>query len=112
LLRVPFRSNDCHTPKTKDNSEIIGGCEGNITDKFCYVHRMWVAPDHRDKGLGSRLIYQLENYARNNNCLTVSVDTAEFQAKGFYEKLGYLVVSIVDGVIFPGYKQYFMSKNL
>ncbi len=94
------------------NGEIIGGCEGNITGRFCYVHRIWVNQDYREKGLGSKLIYQLENYAKNNNCMTISLDTAEFQAKGFYEKLEYLVISIVDGVIFPGYKQYFMSKNL
>ena len=98
--------------KNKENGEIIGACAGKITGKFCYIHRLWVDPDYRRKGIGSELFYQMENYAKNRNCQTVSLDTAEFQSKGFYEKLGYSVISIVDGIIFSGYKQYFMSKSL
>ena len=98
--------------QSKDDDKIIGGCDGYTTGKYCYAHRIWVDPKHRKTGIGTQLMLELEKYAKNKNCHTISLDTAEFQAKDFYEKLGYAVVSIVDGIIFPGYKQYFMSKML
>lgn len=98
--------------KSRDNNKIMGGCDGHITGIYCYVHRFWVDIEYRKKGIGRALLHELENYAKKKHCQSVSLDTAAFQAKEFYEKLGYSVVSIVDGIIFPGYEQYFMRKML
>ena len=98
--------------KSKADNKIIGGCDGHITGPSCYTHRLWVDSANRKEGIGSSLMQELENYAKEKNCQTISLDTAAFQSKEFYEKLGYSVLSVVDGVFFPGYEHYFMSKAL
>lgn len=53
------------------------------------------------KGIGRRVILELENIGRQNNC-TLSRIHGEKQAITFYQKLGYSVVSdefIEDGII-------------
>ncbi len=64
-------------------------------DRVC-VRREW-----RKKGIGRRVILELENLGRQNNC-TLSRIHGEKQAIPFYQKLGYSVVSdefIEDGII-------------
>ncbi len=64
-------------------------------DRVC-VRREW-----RKKGIGRRVILELEHAGRKNNC-TLSRIHGEKQAIPFYKKLGYEVVSnefIEDGII-------------
>lgn len=64
-------------------------------DRVC-VRREW-----RKKGIGRRVILELEQAGRRNNC-TLSRIHGEKQAVPFYKKLGYEVVSdefIEDGII-------------
>jgi hypothetical protein len=44
-------------------------------------------------------------------CTDVSLDTFEFQARPFYEKLGYTIFGTLEGYP-PGYRQYFLTKHL
>jgi GNAT superfamily N-acetyltransferase len=43
------------------------------------------------KVVGKALMAQAENIARANGCIGLWLDTYEFQARGFYEKLGFEV---------------------
>lgn len=64
-------------------------------DRLC-VHKMM-----RKQGLGRRLILELEKIGKKQHC-TLSRVHGEKQAIGFYQKLGYQVVSdefIEDGII-------------
>lgn len=64
-------------------------------DRVC-VKREW-----RKKGIGRRVILELEQQGRHNKC-TLSRIHGEKQAIPFYEKIGYHVVSdefIEDGII-------------
>ena len=48
--------------------------------------------------------------ARRRSCTTVWLDTFEFQARPFYEKLGFEVFGTLD---YPaGFKRFFMQKGL
>lgn len=63
--------------------------------------RLCVHPSWRQKGLGRRVILELEHQGRHNHC-TLSRIHGEKHAIPFYEKLGYTVVSgefIEDGII-------------
>ncbi len=63
--------------------------------------RVCVKKEWRKKGLGRRVILELEQQGRKNKC-TLSRVHGEKQAIPFYEKLGYQIVSdefIEDGVI-------------
>lgn len=65
----------------------------------------------RGQGMGTKLMHMAEDLAREKNCIGVWLDTFDFQAPGFYQKLGYSELDqIVDYP--PGHKRFFFQKRL
>jgi ribosomal protein S18 acetylase RimI-like enzyme len=54
---------------------------------------------------------QAEDIAREAGCAGIWLDTYEFQARGFYEKLGYTVFGELPDHP-AGMKRFFMMKRL
>lgn len=92
-------------------SDTVGGIKGDIFGRLCRVFTVWVSEEYRQKGLGRKLFTQLDAFAKQSHCNTIQLDTAEFQAKGFYEKLGYHVIATLPEN-FMGYTSYILRKNL
>lgn len=67
----------------------IGGITGRIWGHWLLIKFLWVDQSVKHQGIGSRLLAALEEYAKQNGCRSVLVDTFSFQAKPFYEKHGY-----------------------
>ena len=65
----------------------------------------------RGKRLGTRLLEAAENVARVRGCGRAWLDTFEYQARPFYEKLGYRLFGTLEGYP-PGYRQYYLTKQL
>jgi ribosomal protein S18 acetylase RimI-like enzyme len=94
-----------------DDAVIIGGLKGDILENVCSVHTVWVHENYRHKGLGSRLFKQLEDFAKMHRCEFIQLDTAEFQAKSFYEKIGFSeVAQLLHN--FKSYTTYIMRKYI
>ncbi|OGV52201.1 MAG: GNAT family N-acetyltransferase [Legionellales bacterium RIFCSPHIGHO2_12_FULL_42_9] len=75
-----------------EKNQIIAGCNGSVIFGSIYTDQLWVHPEHRGKGLGHKLMAQVHDYGRKNQCAMATVATMSFQgAKAFYEKLGYVV---------------------
>ncbi|HFF3630113.1 TPA: GNAT family N-acetyltransferase [Legionella pneumophila] len=75
-----------------EKGQIIEGCTGSIIFGSIYTDQLWVHPEHRGKGLGHKLMAQVHDYGRENECTMATVAIMSFQgAKAFYEKLGYVV---------------------
>jgi GNAT superfamily N-acetyltransferase len=73
---------------------------------------MLIVPEAlRGQGLGTGLMGRAEAEARRRGCSHLWLDTYSFQARPFYERLGFEVFGRLDG---PGpiYPRYFMSKAL
>ncbi|KTD24940.1 N-acetyltransferase GCN5 [Legionella lansingensis] len=98
--------------QSTDKSTVLAGCYGDITRENCYVDCIWVHPDSRKKGLGRKLMEKLEAFVRQKDCQVITIETAEFQAKTFYEQLGYSVVSMTEHNCFLGFNVYLMRKFL
>jgi GNAT superfamily N-acetyltransferase len=94
-----------------DDGAVLGGLIGVIRWKWLYVSKLWVSDALRGKGYGKKLLQAAEDFARERGCTDVSLDTFEFQAKPFYEKLGYKIFGTLDGYP-PGYKQFYLTKRL
>ncbi|WP_392537165.1 GNAT family N-acetyltransferase [Legionella sp. 227] len=92
-------------------SEVLGGIKGDIFGKLCRVFTVWIHEQYRRQGLGRELFEQLDVFAKENHCQMIQLDTAEFQAKGFYQKLGYQVIATLPDN-FMGYTSYILRKNL
>ncbi len=90
---------------------IQGGLVAQLIWDFLDVKWLWVADAYRGKGHGSAMLLAAEEEARKGGCRFATLDTFSYQARPFYEKLGYHVFAAVEG--FPGgFERYFMKKAL
>lgn len=56
---------------------------------------------------------ELVQYAQNKKCQLIQLETFEWQARGFYEKLGFTTVATVPNIEnCHGREQYYMRKIL
>ena len=71
------------------DGELIGGLSGYSLYGWLCVEVLWVAERERRQGIGRVLMSEAEALALKRGCTGVYLDTFDFQAPGFYEKLGY-----------------------
>ena len=95
----------------RDSEGIIGGLIGQTRWSWLYVAKLWVHERARGRGVGTRLLTAAEDIARLRGCEGASLDTFEYQARPFYEKLGYKLFGTLDGYP-PGYRQFYLRKSL
>ncbi len=67
----------------------VAGVTAEIFGSWLLINFLWVDKELRGSGMGSELMAKLEAYAKSKGCTFSLVDTFSFQAKPFYEKLGY-----------------------
>jgi GNAT superfamily N-acetyltransferase len=61
---------------------------GRVTKPFVYMTNVYTRPEHRGKGIGTKLIQQINRWAREQEFEFIIVWPSEEGAK-FYEKNGY-----------------------
>ncbi len=94
-----------------ENDKVFGGAAGLIAWNWFYVSHLWVDSSVRGNGLGKEIMTRFEDAARKRGCEKAHLDTFSFQAKPFYESLGYKVFAELDD--YPkGHKKFFMCKDL
>ena len=97
--------------KAPGSDEVLGGLVAVSYWGSFYISDV-VAPEAaRGQGLGSELLRQAEQEARARGCQHIWLDTFDFQAGGFYERLGFEVFGRLDGLA-PFFPRYFMKKTL
>jgi GNAT superfamily N-acetyltransferase len=94
-----------------DTGRVVGGLLGHTKWKWVYVSKLWVADAARGQGWGTKLMERAEALGRSRGCTDIYLDTFEFQARPFYERLGYKLFGTLDGFP-PGYCQFFLTKRL
>ena len=90
---------------------VVGGILGHTRWHWLYVAKLWVDERARGHGLGTRLMSAAEDLARSRGCTDVSLDTFDYQARPFYEKLGYELFGTLEGYP-PGSRQHYLRKRL
>ena len=89
---------------------IVGGIVGTTNWNWLHVGLVWVSESCRRGGLGRRLMAELERAAVARGCTRAHLDTFSFQARPFYERLGYRVFGVLDD--YPaGQQRFFMEKT-
>lgn len=89
---------------------VVGGAVGRTWGRCCELQQLWVHPDHRHRGLATRLVRGLEARARERGCTTFYLETFSFQAPAFYERLGYARRLVLQGYA-PGIAKYVMVRE-
>ena len=94
-----------------DTGETLGGLWGATSFSFLHIDLLYIPDGLRGAGLGSRLVRQAEEEAIQRGCHGAWLDTFSFQARGFYECLGYVVCGRIEDNP-PGHQRFFMNKAL
>jgi GNAT superfamily N-acetyltransferase len=90
---------------------VIGGLWGATYYRRLFIELLYVPEALRGTGTGRRLMGMAEVEAERRGCLGVWLDTYSFQARGFYERLGYSVFGTMEDFP-PGHSRFFLSKTL
>ncbi|MBV9773361.1 MAG: GNAT family N-acetyltransferase, partial [Gemmatimonadetes bacterium] len=75
---------------------VVGGLLGQVKWEWLYVEKFWLPEALRGAGWGSRLLRAAEDFARENGCRAVYLDTLEYQARPFYERHGYELFGVLE----------------
>ncbi|MGJ0194078.1 GNAT family N-acetyltransferase [Pantoea sp. RRHST58] len=94
-----------------DDQHIQGGLLAHTWFGTLDIHYLWIDEAHRKHGTGRELMQKAEEEARRRGCHMAVVDTLSFQARGFYEKLGYRVYGEQDGYA-QRFARYYLAKRL
>ncbi len=96
-----------------ENGEIAGGCIAQAYEyrwSRMYLDTLWVDERYRYHGLGSMIIREVERIAKEKGCRVVTLGTASYMARPFYEKHGYTVFTTLKKT--NGYISYSLVKYL
>jgi GNAT superfamily N-acetyltransferase len=94
-----------------DRGAIVGGLIGELHWGWLRIRILAVAEALRGQGWGQRLIAEAERHARAAGCRHAWVDTFSFQARPFYERLGYRVFGELPD--YPaGQTRFFLARQL
>ena len=77
------------------DGSLMGGAFGWTWGGTCYIRYLFVPANMRKQGLGTMLMRAVEKEAKSRGCQQIVLETHEFQAPGFYQKLGFQVVNRV-----------------
>jgi ribosomal protein S18 acetylase RimI-like enzyme len=121
MVRAGIRRNDPPEVGPRDyvplgialraDGRLVGGVYGATMWRWLMIEGLWVSEEFRGQGFGERLMAAAEAAAIARRCRAASLGTFDFQARRFYEKLGYKVFGELEE--FPtGHRHYEMWKLL
>ena len=92
--------------KAVSDDKIIGSIRAYEKDNICHIGRLFVHPEHQNKGVGKLLMSHIEKLF--NGCKVYSLFTAKRVSKNlyFYDNLGYSITKeekIKDNLTFVYY---------
>jgi len=107
--RVPLYQNIVLQLRDREDT-IVGGLTATAVLDWLFVEWLHVDEAHRGADHGTALMVEAEVYARDKGLAGIWLDTFAFQARGFYEKLGFTVFGTLDD--HPrGSARYFLQKR-
>jgi GNAT superfamily N-acetyltransferase len=89
----------------------VGGLNARIFYGWMYVNLFHLPEALRGQGLGGALMRRAEAVARASGCTGIWLDTFSFQARPFYESLGYRVFATLEDFP-PGHSRHYLMKRL
>ena len=109
---ITYKMDGCIQIGIEEDGKLIAGLDACITAfKILYVSTVFVDEEYRRKGIGARLIREMEKRAAGMGINTVRLDTFDWQGKEFYEALGYQQVGSYTNAD-DGYSEYFYLKRI
>jgi GNAT superfamily N-acetyltransferase len=93
-----------------EDGSVRGGAHGVVRMGAVEIRSVWVDGDLRGRGFGAKIIRAVEDEARRLGARAALLDSYEFQARGFYERLGY---KPFGSFVYPdGVSRCYLSRDL
>jgi len=90
---------------------LCGGLLGATGWSWLNIDILFVELPLRHTGLGRELVRRAIEIAQVRGCIGAMLDTFDFQARGFYEKLGFSVFGELANMP-PGHTRYWMRREI
>lgn len=98
--------------ETEANGVLLGGVYVFVHPGWAYVDLAWVSEKCRGQGWGRKLMKKAEEEAAHRHgCHSAYLWSQDFEAPGFYEKLGYRRFVVLEDFI-PGHQRIGFMKRL
>lgn len=92
-----------------ESGKKVAGLIGNTHGNWLTVKFLWVSEELRGQNIGSKILRQAEETAKERGCHSVFLDTFSFQAPEFYKKHGYQEVFALEDYPVTGKRYYFVK---
>lgn len=89
---------------------IIGSVRAYFQNGSCFIGRLIVHPDHQNRGIGTKLMCEIENRFNHANRFELFTGHRSEQNIKFYQKLGYNIMGIEQ--INDNLKFVYMEKKI
>ncbi|HEY4832553.1 MAG TPA: GNAT family N-acetyltransferase [Waddliaceae bacterium] len=80
-----------------ETQKILGGAKGAVLYGNLYVDSLWINNKMRNQGWGTKLMAEAEKIGKECGCTFATVNTMDWEALSFYQKLGYNIEFIREG---------------
>jgi len=101
----------CDLAVRAPDGSIAGGVTISTLLGVMWLEVLWVAPEHRRRGLASWLVLEIERIAADHGCVGGGTWTFSWQGPEFYPTIGYRLNGIYNG--YPlGMTEHVLSKPL
>lgn len=94
-----------------ESQKILGGCTCAMYYGCLSIDSLWLDASLRGKRIGTNLMQLAEDHGKKHGCLFATVNTMDWEALEFYQKLGYEVEHKREGYLNHS-TFYFLRKNL
>lgn len=95
----------------EEDGKNIGGVVGTSIGQTLDIDFLFLDEKYRGRGYAKELMETLEEEAKKLNLKRIVLDTYEFQAPKFYEKLGYKLYCKLENA-WGEYTKYFYIKEI
>lgn len=93
------------------NQSVLGGACGVTYYGCLYVDMLWVEESIRKQGFGKKIMEEAEKIGKERHCTFATLNTMDWEAWPFYQKLGYRIDFVREGYD-KGSKMYMLRKEL
>lgn len=96
----------------RDNDKLVGGLIGEKVLAWLRISIMAVDPAYRGRGVGTSLLLDAQQRARQMGCQYLYADTMQYQAPQFYTKHGFQIAGQIANWDSHGHTKLFLTKEL
>ena len=93
------------------SGNVAGGLRATCYWNTLHIELLWLSDTARGTGIGRELVGKAEDFAISLNCAKALVETTSWQARPFYEKLGYTHMATLHDRP-KGHATHYLSKSL